>query len=53
MSINQLSLEVSRLKIQLGAMAPGTPEYYQVQAQLRHMTQALGGARGGIQKLSF
>ena len=53
MSINQLSLEISRLQIQLQAMAPGTPAYYQVQAQLQHLTQALGGARGGIQKLSF
>jgi hypothetical protein len=53
MSINQLSLEISRLRIQLGAMTPGTPAYFQVQAQLQHLTQALGGARPGINSLSF
>jgi hypothetical protein len=53
MSINQLSLEVSRLTIQLRAMAPGTPEYFRVQAELQHRQLALAGQRNGIQKLSF
>jgi hypothetical protein len=34
-------------------MAPGTADYYQALAQYQYLTQALGGARSGIQKLSF
>jgi hypothetical protein len=53
MSIAQLRLESSRLKMQLGAMAPGTAEYYQVLAQLKHLNEALRGAEGGVRGLTF
>jgi hypothetical protein len=54
MSINELQLEARKLQIQLNAMAPTGPLYYQLLAQYQQITTALGVARVGVREgLSF